>query len=183
MVVGVRKLENTTVEISVQDNGCGIKSDNLKKAINRLDVPYPVAQDNDRHTWSAYNNRYWPTLYLIDKQGHIPYKHIGEGAYEETETAIRKLRKLSVRLFNQAVLLKNVNDDPDVLTATFSKLCSLGIQPYYLFQARPVKGASHFQVPLRRGIEIVRIREGRIVERWGEWDGIDLLVQLGRVAF
>jgi len=65
--------------------------DNLKKAIERLDVPYPVAQDNDRQTWGAYNNRYWPTLYLIDKQGRIRYKHIGEGAYEETETAIQTL--------------------------------------------------------------------------------------------
>jgi steroid delta-isomerase-like uncharacterized protein len=33
-----------------------------------------------------------------------------------------------------------------------------------------------------KGIEIVRIRDGRITERWGEWDGIDLLVQLGRIG-
>jgi hypothetical protein len=65
--------------------------DNLKKAIDNLDVPYPVAQDNDRKTWSAYNNRYWPTLYLIDKQGNIRYKHIGEGAYDETKAAIQAL--------------------------------------------------------------------------------------------
>jgi hypothetical protein len=65
--------------------------DNLKAAIKRLDVPYAVAQDNDRATWTAYNNRYWPTLYLIDKQGHIRYMHIGEGAYAETEAAIQSL--------------------------------------------------------------------------------------------
>jgi len=62
--------------------------ENLKQAISDLDVPYPVAVDNDRDTWNAYNNRYWPTLYLIDKQGHIRYVHIGEGAYQETEQAI-----------------------------------------------------------------------------------------------
>ncbi len=62
--------------------------DNLKEAIVRLDIPYAVAQDNDRQTWGAYNNRYWPTLYLIDKQGNLRYSHIGEGAYEKTETAI-----------------------------------------------------------------------------------------------
>jgi len=39
----------------------------------------------------AYNNRYWPTAYLIDKRGHIRYVHIGEGAYEETEAAIQAL--------------------------------------------------------------------------------------------
>lgn len=65
--------------------------DNLKEALVRLDVPYPVAQDNDRATWKAYNNRYWPTLYLIDKWGHLRYQHIGEGRYAETEAAILAL--------------------------------------------------------------------------------------------
>lgn len=65
--------------------------DNLKQALIDLDVPYPVAQDNDRVTWSAYNNRYWPTLYLIDKRGRIRYVHIGEGAYQVTEANIQAL--------------------------------------------------------------------------------------------
>lgn len=64
---------------------------NLKEAIERLDVPYPVAQDNEGKTWRAFNNRYWPTLYLIDKQGNIRFQHIGEGGYEETEAAILAL--------------------------------------------------------------------------------------------
>jgi hypothetical protein len=65
--------------------------ENLKQAIIRLDVPFPVAQDNEGRTWRAYRNRYWPTLYLIDKQGHIRYRHIGEGRYDETEAAIEAL--------------------------------------------------------------------------------------------
>lgn len=65
--------------------------DNLKEAIIRLDVPYPVAQDNDGATWRSYKNRYWPTLYLIDKWGNIRYHHIGEGRYGETEAAIQTL--------------------------------------------------------------------------------------------
>jgi len=64
---------------------------NLKQAVIDLDIPYAVAQDNDRKTWAAYKNRYWPTLYLIDKRGHIRYVHIGEGAYEITESAIQEL--------------------------------------------------------------------------------------------
>jgi hypothetical protein len=64
---------------------------NLKQAVIDLDIPYAVAQDNDRETWSAYRNRYWPTLYLIDKRGDIRYKHIGEGQYAETEAAIQAL--------------------------------------------------------------------------------------------
>jgi thiol-disulfide isomerase/thioredoxin len=65
--------------------------DNLKQAIADLDISYAVAQDNDRKTWAAYKNHYWPTLYLIDKRGHIRYVHIGEGAYEITESVIQEL--------------------------------------------------------------------------------------------
>jgi hypothetical protein len=60
-------------------------------AIQDLDVPYPVAQDNDRQTWGAYGVRYWPTLFLIDKAGHIRFQHIGEGRYAEIEAAIQTL--------------------------------------------------------------------------------------------
>jgi peroxiredoxin len=65
--------------------------ENLRDAIQRLNVPYAVAQDNDGRTWRAYKNRYWPSLYLIDKQGQIRYVHIGEGRYQETEAAIQAL--------------------------------------------------------------------------------------------
>jgi hypothetical protein len=65
--------------------------ENLKEAIVRLDVPYPVVQDNQGKNWRAFNNRYWPTLYLIDKRGNIRYRHIGEGRYAETEAAIQAL--------------------------------------------------------------------------------------------
>jgi thiol-disulfide isomerase/thioredoxin len=64
---------------------------NLKQAIQRLDVPYPVAQDNDGKTWDAYSNHFWPTAYLIDKRGHIRYIQIGEGEYDRTEAAIQNL--------------------------------------------------------------------------------------------
>ena len=64
---------------------------NLKEAVKKLELPYAVAQDNDGATWTAYNVRYWPTLYLIDKQGNARYTHIGEGRYHETEAAIKAL--------------------------------------------------------------------------------------------
>ena len=67
--------------------------ENLKKAVKLLDVPYAVDQDNDGDTWRAFENHYWPTLYLIDKRGHIRYRHIGEGSYTETEAAIQELLK------------------------------------------------------------------------------------------
>jgi len=65
--------------------------DNVKDAITREGIEYAVAQDNDGKTWRAYKNHYWPTLYLIDKQGHLRYVHIGEGNYAETEENIKAL--------------------------------------------------------------------------------------------
>jgi thiol-disulfide isomerase/thioredoxin len=64
---------------------------NLTDAVARYEILYAVAQDNDRRTWDAYDVHYWPTLMLIDKQGHIRYQHIGEGRYAETEAAIQTL--------------------------------------------------------------------------------------------
>jgi thiol-disulfide isomerase/thioredoxin len=65
--------------------------ENLKDAITRYEIAYAVAQDNNGDTWRAYKNHYWPTLYLIDKQGHIRYVHIGEGRYQATEENIQAL--------------------------------------------------------------------------------------------
>lgn len=64
---------------------------NLKATVAKNGILYPVAQDNDGATWTAYKNEYWPTMYLIDKRGHLRYIHIGEGAYDETEAAIQNL--------------------------------------------------------------------------------------------
>ncbi len=65
--------------------------DRLKQAIRELNVTYPVAQDNEGTIWRAYHNRYWPTQYLIDRQGNIRFVQIGEGGVRETETAIQAL--------------------------------------------------------------------------------------------
>lgn len=64
---------------------------NVQASLKRLDIQYPVAQDNAYATWDAYHNQYWPAFYLIDASGKIVYKHFGEGRYEETEAIIQKL--------------------------------------------------------------------------------------------
>ena len=63
----------------------------MKGAVDRFGIEYAIVQDNDGTTWRAYKNHYWPTMYLIDKQGHIRYVHIGEGKYAETEQNIQTL--------------------------------------------------------------------------------------------
>jgi len=64
---------------------------NVKGAVERFGIKYPVVQDNEKQTWNAYENRYWPRKYLIDSEGYIRYDHIGEGAYAETEKVIQSL--------------------------------------------------------------------------------------------
>ncbi len=66
---------------------------NVAQAIKDFKLTYPIVQDNDFTTWRAYNNRYWPAKYIIDKEGYIRYTHFGEGAYDETEKVIQDLLK------------------------------------------------------------------------------------------
>jgi thiol-disulfide isomerase/thioredoxin len=64
---------------------------NVERAVRQHGLEYPVGLDNEFLAWNAYGNRYWPTMYLIDRAGQIRYTHIGEGNYGCTETAIRVL--------------------------------------------------------------------------------------------
>ncbi len=64
---------------------------NVRDAVARNRLRYPVAQDNDYATWNAWGNRYWPAKYLIDAGGQVRYTHFGEGDYDVTERAIRGL--------------------------------------------------------------------------------------------
>ncbi len=66
-------------------------SKNVQMAIDDFGLKYPVMQDNAYGTWRAYENRYWPAKYLIDKDGAVRYVHFGEGEYDETESMIQKL--------------------------------------------------------------------------------------------
>lgn len=64
---------------------------NVKRALEKNQITYPVPLDNAYKTWNAYRNQYWPNLYLADRQGIVRYDHSGEGAYDTTEQTIRKL--------------------------------------------------------------------------------------------
>ncbi len=65
--------------------------ENVRAAVQEAGIQYPVAIDNEGVTWRAYNQRYWPVWYVLDKNGVIRYKHIGEGGYVETEGVIQAL--------------------------------------------------------------------------------------------
>lgn len=69
------------------------KTENVQDAIERFNIHYLVAQDNEYATWNAYSNQYWPAEYLIDANGVIRHTHFGEGEYDVTEKAIQDLLK------------------------------------------------------------------------------------------
>ncbi|MGH9359502.1 MAG: redoxin domain-containing protein [Terriglobia bacterium] len=66
-------------------------AEHVGRAVRELDIEYPVVLDNEFQTWHAYANRCWPAKYLVDCKGYVRYYQLGEGFYEETEDAIRKL--------------------------------------------------------------------------------------------
>jgi thiol-disulfide isomerase/thioredoxin len=63
--------------------------DNVRRAAADLGVAHPVVIDNEFAIWRAFDNQYWPAVYLLDGGGRVRFQHFGEGAYEETERAIR----------------------------------------------------------------------------------------------
>lgn len=65
--------------------------DKVEAYVKESNISYAVPIDNDFRNWRQYRNRYWPTLYVIDKKGTIQYTRIGEGAYEQTEEMIQRL--------------------------------------------------------------------------------------------
>jgi methionine-S-sulfoxide reductase len=64
---------------------------NVREAIRKFGIAYPVALDNDFAIWKSFNNKFWPAHYFIDAQGKIRGHHFGEGKYERSERTIRKL--------------------------------------------------------------------------------------------
>jgi cytochrome c biogenesis protein CcdA/thiol-disulfide isomerase/thioredoxin len=67
------------------------EASNVEAAIAEDGIKYPVVQDNEQQTWSAYANQYWPAEYFIDARGNVRYVHFGEGEYGEKEKVIRAL--------------------------------------------------------------------------------------------
>ena len=63
--------------------------ENVRRAVKDMRVEYPIAIDNDYAIWDAFDNHYWPALYIVDAQGRIRHHHFGEGEYEQSEMMIQ----------------------------------------------------------------------------------------------
>jgi thiol-disulfide isomerase/thioredoxin len=65
--------------------------DNVRRAVRDMHIAYPVAVDSDYAVWRAFRNNAWPAIYLIDAQGRVRYRHLGEEEYPQTERMIQQL--------------------------------------------------------------------------------------------
>ncbi len=124
---------------------------NVKSAIEKFGIKYPVLQDNDKKTWDAYGNNYWPRKYLIDDEGYIRYDHIGEGAYQETEKVIQSL--LAERAAHLGIKNINLNGSQsfangskyDYQEVNFSKIQSPELYFGYEFARAPLGNKEGFK--------------------------------------
>ena len=56
-----------------------------------MDIKFPVVQDNGFDIWKRYGIWAWPSIVVVDKKGVVRYSHVGEGAYEKTESVLKQL--------------------------------------------------------------------------------------------
>ncbi len=119
---------------------------------SRVPVFYPMRIYEDSKLLEVFSKYSKPErrVYLVTHFNHP--KEVTQQARKAVDALIRS----GVPVSNQTVLLKGVNDNPETLSTLMKEITSAGVIPYYVFQCRPVKRVkTHFQVPLKKGYEIV----------------------------
>jgi len=99
--------------------------DNVRLAVQKFGIKYPVVLDNDYATWGSYGNQYWPEDYLIDIDGFIVQRHIGEGDYDTTEKEIQNLLRERAVALGLNITISNATGVPaNAVSVDFSKVGS-----------------------------------------------------------
>lgn len=93
--------------------------ENVEMAAKKFGLTYPLVLDNNRGTWHAYQNRYWPRKYIIDINGCIAYDHIGEGGYTESENEIQELLAERNQVLGITTPVPSGIVDPDAKVGSF----------------------------------------------------------------
>ncbi len=119
----------------------------------RLPVVLPARVDAELLDWIA--SLPWPVVMVI-------HANHAQELDQEVANACAALSRHGARLYNQAVLLREVNDDVDALAALSERSFALGVQPYYLHQLDRVAGAAHFEVPDARALTLYEALRARL---------------------
>jgi len=104
---------------------------NVERGIREFGLTYPIVVDSDREIWKSFANRYWPTKYLLDKDGYLRYGKFGEGAYLETEEVIQELLREIDPTISLPPLMDPLREEDHVGT-----VCYRGSAELYLGNAR-----------------------------------------------
>ncbi len=89
----------------------------------------------------------------------IHFTHPNELTPEVTESTAR-LADAGIPLGSQTVLLKGINDDPEIMKPLMHGLLKRRVKPYYLYQCDPIRGSGHFRTSVDKGLEIIRALRG-----------------------
>jgi thiol-disulfide isomerase/thioredoxin len=81
----------TIIGVHTPEFGFEHDLDNVRASLRWFGVDWPIAVDSDYGVWRAFDNHYWPAVYLADAHGDLRYHHFGEGEYAMTEMAIQQL--------------------------------------------------------------------------------------------
>ncbi len=166
---------------------------NVKAAVEKFDIKYPIVQDNEKETWKAYENRYWPRKYLIDSDGYVRYDHIGEGAYAETEKVIQSL--LAERTENTEYIGANATIDQSISnpessqSVNFDRINTPELYFGYTYSRAPLGNSEGYKpgqiVKYTIPDDTTKIVPNRIYLA-GEWknnaDHMELQSEIGRIV-
>jgi thiol-disulfide isomerase/thioredoxin len=163
---------------------------NVKAAVEKFGIKYPVVQDNEKATWEAYENRYWPRKYLIDNEGYIRYDHIGEGAYAETEKVIQSLLTERTEFIGANVTFdQSIIDNPQSSqSVNFDRIDTPELYFGYKYSRAPLGNSEGYkpdQVVRYTISDDTKIMPNRIYLE-GEWrnnaDHMELQTNVGRIV-
>ena len=96
--------------------------ENVKAAVEKYQIKYPIVQDNAYATWRAYNNHYWPHKYLVDIDGFIRWDHIGEGAYDQAELFIQELLNERMERLGERKVIEDMSKPSETIEVDFGKV-------------------------------------------------------------
>jgi len=163
--------------------------DNVRAAVEKFEIQYPVAQDNEKGTWKEYENRYWPRKYIIDNEGYIRYDHIGEGAYAETEKVIQSLlSERAAYIGANATIDQSISRPENAQSVNFGRIDTPELYFGYQFARAPLgnpEGYKPDQIVKYAIAETATIAPNRIYLD-GEWknnaDHMELQGETGRIV-
>lgn len=99
---------------------------NVKYAVKKNEITWPILSDPKRSNWENYGNNYWPRVAVIDSEGNIIFEHVGESGYEEID------KKISEEL----IKMREISSDSEIISEKKNKSSSYLSKETYIGKNR-----------------------------------------------